>query len=172
MRTRPRFRWSVLKPICIALLGLIAIAGGPARADQGAESAIRSSLERLAQAWNAPDGGAWAREYWPDGELTNILGMVYITPAEIRDRTAEILVGPFRGSHFAFAVRRILIIGTDAALVDTDITVSGFHGLPGIAPTRGTELVTRMKHVYERRHGEWRILASQNTAVVSAPAPP
>jgi uncharacterized protein (TIGR02246 family) len=164
----------VLKRIGIALFGLIAATGGggPARAAQVDESAIRSSLDRLAQAWNAPDASAWAQEYWPDGELTNILGLVYVTPADIRDRTAEILAGPFRGSHYAYTVRRIRLIGTDAALVDTDITVTGFRGLPGIAPTRPAELVTRMKHVYQRRHGKWLILSSQNTAVVSAPAPP
>jgi len=163
----------VLQRIGIALFGLIAATGGggPARADQVDESAIRSSLDRLAQAWNAPDASAWAQEYWPDGELTNVLGLVYVTPADIRDRTAEILTGPFRNSHFAYTVRRIRFIGRDAALVDTDITVTGFRGLPGISPTRPAELVTRMKHVYQRRHGIWLILASQNTAVVSAPAP-
>lgn len=164
----------MLKRIGIAVFGLIAITGGggPARAAQGGESAIRSSLDRLAQAWNAPDANAWAQQYWPDGELTNILGLVYATPADIRDRTAEILAGPFRGSHFAYTVRRIRFIGTDAAIVDTNITVTGFRGLPGIAPTRPGELVTRMKHVYQRRNGNWLILASQNTAVASASAPP
>ena len=163
-----------LKAVGSALFGLIAATAGcaSARAAQGDESSIRASLDRLALAWNAPDAGVWAKEYWPDGELINVLGLVYLTPGEIRDRTAEILAGPFRGSHFAFAVRRMRFIGADAAIVDTDITVTGFHGLPGILPTRPAELVTRMKHVYERRHGSWRIIASQNTAIVPAPASP
>ena len=48
--------------------------------------------------------------------------------------------------------------------------MTGFQGLPGISPTRPNELVTRMRHIYEQRHGMWRILASQNTAVAPAPS--
>jgi hypothetical protein len=69
-------------------------------------------------------------------------------------------------------VRRIRFVGAAAAIVDTDITVTGFRGLPGISPTRPNELLTRMKHIYERRHGKWRIVASQNTAVVPPPTLP
>jgi uncharacterized protein (TIGR02246 family) len=166
-------RWRWLKGIGLALCALLVATGAnAAHAGHANESGIRASLERLAYGWNTPDAEAWAKEYWADGELINVLGAIYITPAEIRDRTAEILVGPFRGSHFDFAIRRIRFIGTNAAVVDTDITVTGFHRLPGISPTKPNELVTRMKHIYERRHGIWRIVASQNTAVAPAPKQP
>ena len=161
----------------LALFGLMvataaspAIAAVAAHASPPDESGIRASLEHLASGWNAPNADVWAAEYWPDGELINILGVIYVSPADIRDRTAQILAGPFRGSHFDFVVRRIRFIGTDAAIVDTDITITGFHGISGILPTRPNELLTRMKHIYERRHGQWRVVASQNTAVVPPPA--
>ena len=154
------------------LFGLCAATGGAAYAAPPDDSGIRASLNRLADGWNAPNADLWAKEYWPEGELINVLGLIYASPVEIRDRTAQILAGPFHGSHFAFAVRRIRFIGAATAIVDTDITVTGFQGLPGIAATRPHELVTRMKHIYERRHGEWRIVASQNTAVAPLPALP
>jgi uncharacterized protein (TIGR02246 family) len=164
---------AALKGLAVVLCGLLIAAGGArAYAAPPDESGIRTSLERLAAGWNAPNADAWGKEYWPEGELINVLGLLYASPAEIRDRTAEILAGPFLGSHFAFTVRRIRFIGADAAIVDTDITVTGFHGLPGISATQQNELATRMKHVYERRQGEWRIVASQNTAVVHPPRSP
>lgn len=143
-----------------------------AHAEPAAGRIVRDSVDRLAQAWNASDASRWAAEYWPDGELINILGMVLSDADQVRDRTAEILNGPFRGSHFTFIVRSIRFAGADAVIVDTDITITGFRGLPpGIGVTRTGELLTRMKHVYERRGGKWRIVASQNTAVVSTAAP-
>jgi len=163
-------RRSSLNGLALALFGLLAAtAVAPVNAAKLDESGIRTSLDRLASGWNTPSADAWAQEYWPDGELINILGLLYASPVDIRNRTAEILAGPFRASHFAFAVRRIRFIGADAAIVDTDITISGFRGLPGIAPTRPNELTTRMKHIYERRHGKWLIVASQNTAVIPPP---
>lgn len=110
---------------------------------------------------------------WPDGELINILGAVLVGSGGVREQTKRILAGPFGGSRFTFTIRKVRSIGTEAMIVDTDIAVTGFRALPpGIAPTRPGELLTRMKHVYLRRHGQWRIIASQNTAVVDAAAPP
>jgi uncharacterized protein (TIGR02246 family) len=157
--------------VCVWLVSAI-LGASSAHADPAAGRIVRDSVERLAQAWNASDADRWAAEYWPDGELINVLGMVLAGAGEVRDRTAEILIGPFRGSHFAFVVRSIRFVGTDAVIVDTDITITGFRGLPpGIGATRTGELLTRMKHVYERRDGNWRIVVSQNTAVATTAAP-
>ena len=139
----------------------------PGHADEAAERPLRQSLERLAQAWNTADAAMWADEYWPQGELVNILGGVMPNPTAIRERHAEILAGPFKGSHFESTVRRIQFLGADVAIVDTDIRVTQFRALPpGAVATSPGVLLTRMKHVYQRRDGIWRIAASQNTAVL------
>ena len=145
----------------------------PSNADDLAEQPIRQSLDRLAQAWNTPDAAMWANEYWPQGELINILGGIMPDPVAIRDRHAAVLAGPFKGSHFESTVRRIQFLGPDVAIVDTDIRVTRFHALPpGAVATSPGVLLTRMKHVYQRRDGIWRIAASQNTAVLpTADAP-
>jgi uncharacterized protein (TIGR02246 family) len=137
-----------------------------------AERPIRQSLERLAQAWNTADAEMWANEYGPHGELVNILGGIMSNRVAIRDRHAEILAGPFKGSHFESTVRRIQFLGEDVAIVDTDIRVTQFHALPpGAVATSPGVLLTRMKHVYQRHEGVWRIAASQNTSVLPGPDP-
>jgi len=148
----------------------------PSNADTAAEKPLRDSLDRLAQAWNTADGAMWANEYWPEGELVNILGGVMPNAEAIRERHAAVLAGPFKGSHFESTVRHIQFLGPDVAIVDTDIRVTNFHALPrGAVATSPGVLLTRMKHVYQRRDGKWRIIASQNTAVlptVDAPLTP
>lgn len=148
----------------------------PSNADTAAEKPLRDSLDRLAQAWNTADGAMWANEYWPEGELVNILGGVMPNAEAIRERHAAVLAGPFKGSHFESTVRHIQFLGPDVAIVDTDIRVTNFRALPrGAVATSPGLLLTRMKHVYQRRDGKWRIIASQNTAVlltVDAPLTP
>jgi uncharacterized protein (TIGR02246 family) len=139
----------------------------PSNADTAAEKPLRDSLDRLAQAWNTADGAMWANEYWPEGELVNILGGIMPNAEAIRERHAAVLAGPFKGSHFESTVRHIQFLGPDVAIVDTDIRVTNFHALPrGAVATSPGVLLTRMKHVYQRRDGTWRIIASQNTAVL------
>ena len=139
----------------------------PGHADELAERPLRQSLDRLAQAWNTADASMWADEYWPQGELVNILGGIMPNAAAIRDRHAEILAGPFKGSHFESTARRIQFLGADVAIVDTDIRVTKFRALPpGAVATSPGVLLTRMKHVYQRRDGIWHIVSSQNTAVL------
>jgi uncharacterized protein (TIGR02246 family) len=152
-----------------ACLALGILTSAPSHADIAADTAVRQSMQRLAEAWNASKAEAWASEYWPEGELINIRGDLLSGPSQVRDQTAKILAGPFKGSHFTFVVRNLRCIGTNVAIADIDIVVTGFHGLPsGIAATSAGELRTRMKYVYERRHSNWRIIASQNTVVVAS----
>jgi uncharacterized protein (TIGR02246 family) len=152
-------------------LAIAMLTCAPAYADVTSETPVLESLQRLAQAWNASNADAWASEYWPEGELINIRGDILSGPSQVREQTAKILAGPFKGSHFAFIVRNIRYIGNNVAIADTDILVTGFPGLPlGISTPNPGELRTRMKHVYERRHRIWRVIASQNTLVTSDPS--
>jgi uncharacterized protein (TIGR02246 family) len=157
-----RFLFSIVAASAMAVAH-----AAPRPSDVLAEKAIRESLDRLAQAWNTGDGAMWAREYWPEGELVNILGGVMPDAEAIRERHSAVLAGPFKGSHFESTVRRIRFLGPDVAIVDTDIRVTNFHALPrGAVATSPGVLLTRMKHVYQLRESSWRILSSQNTAVL------
>ena len=158
----------ILARVMGAWLALGMLASAPGYAGNAADTAVRQSLERLAEAWNTSKAEAWATQYWPEGELINIRGDVLSGPSQVRDQTAKILAGPFKGSTFTYVVRNLRYISREVVIADTDVLVTGFQGLPpGIAATSPGELRTRMKHVYERRHGSWRIIASQNTMVIS-----
>lgn len=131
------------------------------------EAQLQASLDRLAVAWNAGDAAAWAAEFWPDGEQVNILGNILPNAEVVRDRHAEVFAGPFKGSHYECELRRVRFAGEDFALVDCSLRLTKFRGLPhGIVATSSGELLTRMKHLYERRDGIWRIASAQNTAVM------
>ena len=131
------------------------------------EAPLRDSIGRLAVAWNAGDGNQWAGEFWNDGSLINILGVVFPNAGAVATVTNQILAGPFKGSTFTPAVRRIRFIGTSAAIVDTDVSVTNFRGLPpGAVATKPGLLLTRLTSVFENRGGVWRIEAAQNTSVL------
>ncbi len=130
---------------------------------------VGDALARLSTAWNTGNGDAWAAEYWPDGSLVNILGVVFATAGAIAAVTNAILAGPFKASSFAYTVRRVRSIGTDAAIADMDVSVTNFRGLPpGAVATAPGLLVTRFTHVFSNRGDVWRIEASHNTAVLPA----
>jgi uncharacterized protein (TIGR02246 family) len=79
--------------------------------------------------------------------------------------TNTILAGPFKGSSFTPVIRRVHFIGTDAAIVETDVSVTNYRALPPGAVATQPGMLTRLTHVFGQRNGVWRIEASQNTAV-------
>lgn len=149
-------------------------AGAAQESQAQQEAPLRAAIGRLAVAWNAGNGNAWAAEFWPDGSLVNILGVVFPNAAAVGAVTNKILAGPFAGSTFSSTVTRIRFIGNAAAIVDTDVSVTNFRALPpGAVATSPGLLLTRLTHVFENRSGVWKIEAAQNTAVLPmAMAPP
>jgi len=130
-------------------------------------------LARLDSAWHAGDASMWVSHYVPDATFINIIGARMTDTSALRARLAQIFGGVFRGSRHVGTLRRLRFIGTDAAIIDEDIEITGFVGLPpGIAPTAPGVLQTRMRHVMTRRAGRWTIVASQNTAVVPTAGSP
>ncbi len=157
-----------------AVLAACSSAGGAAPMPlsvSASDAIVRDSLARLATAWNAGDGDAWAAEYWPDGSLVNILGVVFADAGAVGAVTNKILAGPFKGSNFAYSIRRMRSIGTDAAIAEVDVSITNFHALPpGAVATSPGLLLTRFTHVYANRAGLWHIEASHNTAVLPTAA--
>jgi uncharacterized protein (TIGR02246 family) len=135
------------------------------------EALLGASIARLAAAWNTSDGDAWAAEYWPDGSLINIQGVVFPNSTAVGGVTNHILAGPFKGSSFAPTITRTRFAGGDAAVVDVDVSVTNFRALPpGAVATKPGLLLTRFTFVFEQRNDVWKIEASQNTAVLPSAA--
>lgn len=144
-------------------------AQAPATAPDSAR--VVAVLAALDSAWHAADAGRWVAHYAPDARFVNIAGALMADRRALRARLDQIFRGVFRGSRHLGTLRHLRFLSRDVAVVDEDIEITGFTGLPpGIRPTQPGVLRTRMRHVFQRTGGRWLIVASQNTAV--APAAP
>jgi uncharacterized protein (TIGR02246 family) len=153
--------------LCVAGASPVQAQGGPhASVDSVRIVAVLAGLD---SAWHAGDAGRWVAYYAPPSEFAgfiNISGTRMNDPGTFRARLAQIFGGIFRGSRHVGTLRQLRFLGSDVAVADEDIEITGFAGLPaGISPTAPGVLRTRMRHVLVRRAARWVIVASQNTAV-------
>jgi len=143
----------------------------PNSADATADSLqIAVAVANLDSAWASGDADRWARGYAADADFINILGMLFPDTNSMRARHHEIFNGVFRGSRHEGTIRRMRFPAPDVAIVDVDVAVTGFKALPpGVRPTELGVLRTRMRHVFQKTDGYWRIVATQNTAIAPKP---
>jgi len=153
--------------ICTALAAAALAQPSGTAADSASIAAIVADLD---SAWANADADRWAAHYVPDAEFINILGMLMPNTQAMRARHDEIFQGVFKGSRHHGTLRRLRLLGADAAIADVDIEVTGFSALPpGSRPTEPGVLRTRMRHVLQRIDGRWWIVATQNTAIAPRP---
>lgn len=135
---------------------------------------IRAAAEQLARtftdSWNRRDGAAYGEAYWPDAELVDPTGQVWDGREAISAMHVFLRNGPARSTQVSATVRRVRPIGTEAAVVDLDVDVAGFSPAPpGAAVHADGKVKAHLKHVVEKRAGDWKIAASQNTFVAAIP---
>jgi uncharacterized protein (TIGR02246 family) len=158
--------------LVLALSPLSSTAGAPEGQAQD-EAALRELVARQAEGWNRSDAAAWSRDFAPDADFVNIVGMVFSGRAEIEKRHAFVLANVFKGSRTRVTVRKLSFPRPGLALLETEHEVTQFSMLPpGIQPTEPGVLRTRMKYVLTREQAGWQIIAGQNTAVNPAAARP
>jgi uncharacterized protein (TIGR02246 family) len=151
-------------------------AGSPAgmEASLGATTALIQGITSLInawdEAWNAGDAAAYARNYTVNGELVNPLGGILDGREAIRTQHEFLFTGPFAGSTSTSEVRRTVYLGQDARMVDLDVTLTGYAGLPpGLPEVEPGVVRVRIKLIVVRREAGWKILAEQITPVLPAP---
>jgi uncharacterized protein (TIGR02246 family) len=135
---------------------------------------MRTAAERLARTfsdtWNAQNGAAYGEAYWPDAELVDPTGQIWDGRHAIAAMHVHLWNGPARNTQVSARVRRVRPIGTDAMVVDLDVDVAGFSPAPpGAAVQADGKVKAHLKHVVEKRAGDWKIAASQNTFVAAMP---
>lgn len=135
---------------------------------------MSAAAQRLAhtfnETWNGQNGTAYGEAYWPDAELVDPTGQVWDGRDAIAAMHVHLWDGPARNTRVFAKVRRIRPIGTEAMVVDLDVEVSGFSPPPpGAALHDDGKLKAHLKHVVEKRDGDWKIAASQNTFVSAMP---
>lgn len=135
---------------------------------------MRTAAEELARtfadSWNSQDGTAYGEAYWPDAELVDPTGQVWDGREAIVEMHVHLWNGPARNTQVSASVRRIRPIGTDAMVVDLDVDAAGFSPAPpGAAVHADGTAKAHLKHIVEKRAGDWKIAASQNTFVAAMP---
>lgn len=100
-----------------------------------------------------------------------MLGMLLEGKVEIEKRHDEIFRSIFARSRVVVRTREVRLLGSEAALAETDYELRDYDRLPpGIVPSDpdGT-LRTRLKYVWVLTNEGWRILSAQNTAILPLP---
>ena len=106
----------------------------------------------------------------PDAELVDPTGQVWDGREAITAMHVHLWSGPARNTQVSAMVRRIRPLGTEAMVVDLDVDVLGFSPAPpGAAVHADGKVKAHLKHVVEKRAGDWKIVASQNTFVAAMP---
>jgi uncharacterized protein (TIGR02246 family) len=128
------------------------------------DNAAADLARRFASSWNARDGDAYGSAYWPDAELVDPSGNIWNGRAAIVRTHLDLWA---RGPTTATAtVRRVRPLSPTLMVVDITTTVAGFPRLPpGARSDAQGRVFSNLKHVVEKRDGEWKILASQNTFI-------
>lgn len=79
----------------------------------------------------------------------------------------------FRDSTLQAEVQHIRFTDADTAVAEVVFRVVGYEGLPpGIGETAPGVLETRLVDVLQKIDGHWRIVFSQNTAIVPLSSSP
>ena len=137
------------------------------------EQAIRRVLLDLPDAWNARDASAWVKNFTADSGFVNILGMRFPDRASNEERHAALFASIFRDSTLSAEVLQVRFPDADTAIAEVRFRLVGYTALPpGIGETAPGVLETRLVDVLQRIDGQWRIVFSQNTAIVPLPPRP
>lgn len=128
------------------------------------QSRVAARLARqFADTWNRREGRGYGEAYWPDAELVDPSGQVWSGREAIVQTHRDLWNGPAKATHMTAQVRRVLPLSASLFVVDIDTSASGFSPPP---PGASEGIVkTRLKHVVQKRNGDWKIVTSQNTFV-------
>ena len=135
------------------------------------DTRVRAIVADQVTAWNSGDGVAYARHVAPNISFTNLFGMVMYGAPAFAQRHAEILATLYRGTTKHHAIRRILFVTPDVAIVDIDNEVRGVTAMPaGITVPPDGIIATQLMQVFVRRDGQWSIEAYHNVDLKPATA--
>lgn len=133
-----------------------------------------AKIEALKDAWDAAhaakDAVAYAGHYAIDAEWIAPTGLIATGRDEIRARHEPLFAGPFAASTQTTEVRRTVFLTGALAMVDLDVALTGYSGLPpGLQETAPGVLRVRVKWILVQDRGSWKIFAQQMTAVAPVP---
>lgn len=127
---------------------------------------IEELLERRVSSWAEGDASAYAGIFAEDADFVNPLGGIISGRAAIEATHQFLFGGPFAGSIESAEIRRIVALTGTLAIVDLNISLSGYVGLPpGLSETTPGVVSTRARWVVQKQGNQWVILAQQLTSI-------
>ncbi|HEX5387105.1 MAG TPA: hypothetical protein VFW66_10420, partial [Gemmatimonadales bacterium] len=96
-----------MRRIMISFITILLAAGGaPSLAAQVAPAvpaeagaAAQAMVDRFVDSWNRADGAAYGKNYWPEAELVDPIGIISRGREAIVQEHVDLWAGPFKGSH-------------------------------------------------------------------------
>ena len=126
-------------------------------------AAIRQLLDALCGAWNRADANAFGARYRDDGTFTNVFGTFHFGRDEFIRRHAEVFRGFLKGTIIKMTARTLRLVRPDVAVVDVDMTYTGFRTLPAGVGLMVDGLVhSALLMVLVKDGGDWWITAYHN----------
>jgi uncharacterized protein (TIGR02246 family) len=131
-----------------------------------AKAAADATIGSFVNSWNRADGVGYGENYWPDAELVTPSGAIEDGRAAIAQGHVDLWAGIFKGSRIAAKLRKVRRLDPNHIIVDFDTELSGFRELP--PGSQGNNVIrSHLKHILEKRNGEWKVLSAQNTFIAS-----
>ena len=141
--------------------------GQSAASDAEAQAAAEATVRSFMDSWNRADGAAYGENYWPDAELVDPSGEIVDGRAAIAQEHVDLWAGIFKGSRMSATVRRVRRLDPNHIIVDFNTELSGIRQIPSGSQNQSSDngIRTHLKHILEKRNGQWRVLAAQNTFI-------
>jgi uncharacterized protein (TIGR02246 family) len=128
-----------------------------------------TALNVFVDSWNkAATGDSQAPQsygtlYWPDAELVDPSGNIWSGQPAIVQMHQDLWSTAFKGSEIKGVVRRTRQLTPNLMIVDFNLDLKVAGPLPPTIPSANGVVKAHLKHVMERRAGEWKVIAAQNT---------
>ena len=142
-----------------------------AQASASQDAGIDGLVAIATAAWTAKDAAAYASIYAEDVVMTNPVGARIIGREAVRAGHVFLFAGPFAGSTQTINVVGVRYLTGTIAIVDQDVTLTGYAFLPpnGLRATTPGVLRTSVSWVVMKRGGTWEIVAQTMTPIPPAP---
>ena len=152
------------------LLAACATASQPsASSDYDPQKVAAEAVSIFADSWNRSATGdaqghqAYGTLYWPDAELVDPSGFIWRGQPAIVQMHVDLWNNPFKGSVVKGSVRNTRRLSPTLMVADFDLELRVAGPIPPTIPSSNGIIKTHLKHVMERRGGEWKAVSAQNT---------
>jgi uncharacterized protein (TIGR02246 family) len=137
--------------------------------DADSQEIASSALKIFVDSWNKAAAGnaegpqLYGSLYWPDAELVDPSGNIWNGGPAIVQMHVDLWKTAFKGSVVSGVVRNTRRLSPTLMIVDFNLDLKVAGNLPPMIPASNGVVKAHLKHVMEKRGGDWKVVASQNT---------